>query len=231
MKTRKPVLLRIVAAFAIAGSSLLAFAVDSGASMSADDALAQLVMGNQFYASGSLGNLVANSRPKIRQRLAAGQQPYAIVLGCSDSRVPPEIVFNKGLGEVFPIRVAGNVLAPHETGSIQYALEHLGSRLVVVLGHEKCGAVTAAVTCANNPVCAYDPIAFYEPSSIGNIVIDILPSVQGADVEASVVENVRRMVEALDADPVVEELRAKGEIIEVIGAKYDLDTGIVTILP
>jgi carbonic anhydrase len=231
MKTRKPVLLRIVAALAIAGSSLLAFAVDSDASLSADDALAQLVRGNQFYASGSLGNLVANSRPKIRQRLAAGQQPYAIVLGCSDSRVPPEIVFDKGLGEVFPIRVAGNVLAPHETGSIQYALEHLGSRLIVVLGHEKCGAVTAAVTCANNPVCADDPIAFYEPSSIGSIVDDILPSVQGADVEASVVENVRRMVEALDADPVVEELRAQGEIIEVIGAKYDLDTGIVTVLP
>lgn len=217
-------------ALVVVAVPLGAYAAEPVSSIMADDALSLLMEGNAFYSRGSLGNLVGNSLPKIRKTLAVwpGQHPYAVILSCSDSRVPPEIIFDKGLGEVFPIRVAGNVLASHQLGSIQYALEHLGSRLIVVLGHERCGAVTAAVTCANTPDCSADPINFYEPSAIGSIVESLLPTVQDADVEASVVANVSAMVDVLDNDPVVEEFRAKGNVIKVVGAKYDLDTGVVT---
>ena len=104
METRKSLFLRTLVALAIAAAPLTAYAAEQK-SISADDSLALLLQGNQFYARGSLGNLVGNSRPKIRKQLAAGQHPYATVVVCSDSRVPPEIVFNKGLGELFVIRV------------------------------------------------------------------------------------------------------------------------------
>src|SRR5206468_12459032 len=117
--------------------------------LGAEDYLDLRLPGNQVYARGGLGNLVGNSRAKGRQLLAVGQTPYAIVVVCSDSRVPPEIVFDKGLGELFVIRVAGNLverqhcgddkLGSHELGSIEYAVEHLGTKLILVLGHEKIG--------------------------------------------------------------------------------------------
>jgi carbonic anhydrase len=117
---------------------------DSGTSVSPDEALQKLMDGNKHFVENKLTN-AAMSDSATRTSLAKFQKPYAIILTCSDSRVPPEIIFDKGLGEIFVIRVAGNIPDPVVLGSIEYAAEHLGSPLVMVLGHERCGAVTATV--------------------------------------------------------------------------------------
>jgi carbonic anhydrase len=123
----------------------LAFANSgSGPSVSPDEALQKLMDGNKHYVENKLTN-AALSDSATRTSLARSQKPYAIILSCSDSRVPPEIVFDKGLGEIFVVRVAGNIPDPVVLGSIEYAAEHLGSPLLMVLGHERCGAVTATV--------------------------------------------------------------------------------------
>src|SRR5438045_4560612 len=110
----------------------------------ASDALLRLREGNLRYATNvrSLDSLLSHTR---RLDLAAGQQPFAIVLGCSDSRVPAEIVFDQGLGDLFVIRVAGNIVAPSQVGSVEFAAARYGTRLVVVLGHSECGAILATL--------------------------------------------------------------------------------------
>jgi carbonic anhydrase len=111
--------------------------------ISADEALARLKAGHERYLEGA--PRYAAMRREQLEELAKGQQPYATILGCSDSRVPPEIIFDAGPGELFVIRVAGNVLSAEVAGSMQYASRHLKTPLIVVLGHEQCGAVTAAL--------------------------------------------------------------------------------------
>jgi carbonic anhydrase len=218
METRKSLFLRTLVALALAVAPLTASAAEQE-SISAEDSLALLLQGNQFYARGSLGNLVGNSRPKIRRQLAAGQHPYAIVVDCSDSRLPPEIVFDKGLGEIFVIRVAGNLVArqqcggdqlgSHELGSIEYAVEHLGAKLILVLGHEKCGAVKAAAEYSLAP----DPKPELGPNLL-SIVDAILPAVEAvrdddpdlrgpALYEASADENIRQVVEQIETDSAI----------------------------
>lgn len=105
--------------------------------------LQELIDGNSRYVQGSLDNCKAD--PELVKKLSSGQAPKAIVLACSDSRSPPELIFDQGLGDLFIVRVAGNVVSPHALGSILYAISNLGSRLVMVLGHTKCGAVAATV--------------------------------------------------------------------------------------
>ncbi len=112
--------------------------------LSSDEALQKLMNGNKNYVENKLTN-AAKSDSKTRELLATSQKPYAIILTCSDSRVPPEIIFDQGLGEFFVVRVAGNIPDPVVLGSIEYAAEHFGSPLILVLGHERCGAVTATV--------------------------------------------------------------------------------------
>ena len=112
--------------------------------MSAPDALARLKEGNRRYVSGERQIDTAASQAR-RDALALGQEPYAIILGCSDSRVPAEIVFDAGLGDLFVIRVAGNIVAPSQVGSVEFAAARFGTRLVVVLGHTKCGAIAATL--------------------------------------------------------------------------------------
>src|SRR5687767_13889444 len=113
-------------------------------SVSAPEALARLRAGNRRFVTGERGldALLTHTR---RSELVAGQQPFAIVLGCSDSRVPAEMVFDQGLGDLFVIRVAGNIVAPSQVGSVEFAAERFGTRLVVVLGHSQCGAVLATL--------------------------------------------------------------------------------------
>jgi carbonic anhydrase len=111
--------------------------------LSSDSALQKLMTGNKRYYEG---NLTHPNQTKVRiLEVAKGQHPFAIILGCSDSRVPPEVIFDQGIGDLFIIRVAGNIIDNNALGSIEYAVEHLGVKLVVVLGHEKCGAVDATV--------------------------------------------------------------------------------------
>jgi carbonic anhydrase len=116
---------------------------DTGTGITADEALQKLMDGNRHYVEQQMTNQKKCSQ-SVRESLAKGQNPYAIILSCSDSRVPPEIIFDKALGEIFVVRVAGNVPDPIVLGSIEYAEEHLGSPLIMVLGHERRGAVTAS---------------------------------------------------------------------------------------
>ncbi len=116
----------------------------ASSAISPDEALRRLEAGNERFASGKTEHPAQDAHR--RQELISGQSPFAIVLGCSDSRVPPEIVFDQGLGEIFDVRVAGNVLDPATLASLEYAVDHLGSRLILILGHEKCGAVQAALS-------------------------------------------------------------------------------------
>lgn len=215
-----------------------------------DEIWTELMTGNGQYVSGTLTQLDDNSQPVARQRLGTkGQKPEAIILTCSDSRLPPEILFNAGLGRLFVVRVAGNIVNPHELGSIEYAVEHLGARLIVVLGHEKCGAVKA--THEAYPA-AGDPL-----DGIGSLVASIRPAVHAVitrdgskldgdatQINACVQENIDLVAgylksqstiiseyvdgraEDLLADPPVEAIAAG--TVKIYRAYYKLDTGVVT---
>ncbi len=200
-----------------------------------EQGLELLLKGNSKYVKGDLTLLEKYSTTAVRKELAAGQKPFAIVLTCSDSRVPPEILFDKGLGEIFVVRVAGNIVAPHELGSIEYGIEHLGANLVMVLGHERCGAVKST----------YAAYPAEVEGNIGSLVKDIAPAVeavvgsnpkptdateQAAQIEECVVENIKRVSESLEVkSPLIKEFVEKGEV-KIVRAKYDLDSGLVKVL-
>lgn len=160
-----------------------------------------------------------------REALVKGQAPHTCVITCSDSRVPPELIFNAGLGELFTIRTAGNVVAPFETGSVEYAVEHLGSKVVLVMGHSTCGAVKAAV-------------GGHAEGDIQKIVDEIIPSVVKAKKEvatdadektlASKAEdiNVMNSIAVLRQSKIIKHLEEEGKI-KLVGAKYNLETGKV----
>lgn len=179
--------------------------------------LDQLLQGNAHFVAGAAAI--------ERAQLALGQEPFAVILGCSDSRVPVETVFDRGPGEIFVVRVAGNVISPEVLGSIEYAVEVLKTSLVLVLGHSSCGAVAAALDHVRAGA------AF--PGSIDSLVEKIAPAVapHAADEssERAVDANVRQSVRELEVSPVlaraVEERR-----IAIRGAVYDLATGAVRML-
>ena len=176
----------------------------------ADVALQLLKEGNERYLKGAL--VKKASYAADREVLNSGQKPFAVVLTCADSRAAPEIFFDQKLGDIFTIRNAGNVADTTALGSLEYAVEHLKSPLVVVVGHSKCGAVTAA----------------YEggdlPPNIAHIVGYIKPAVaKGGDIDAAVHANVEIMVEQIKEDAIVEHLG-----VTVVGAYYDIHTGEVT---
>jgi carbonic anhydrase len=172
--------------------------------------------------------------PTRRSDLAAGQEPFAIILGCSDSRVPAEIVFDQGLGDLFVIRVAGNIVAPSQIGSVEFAAERFGTRLVVVLGHSQCGAVLATLEELRRPTES-------QSRNLRSIVDRIRPSVEalletelGHDPDALVREGVRANIRVS-----VDHLRHGSEVLEqliredgllVVGAEYSLETGVVEFL-
>ncbi len=192
-------------------------------------ALKRLCEGNARYASNvrSLDAMISHAR---RGELAGSQQPTAIVLGCSDSRVPAEVVFDMGLGDLFVIRVAGNIVAPSQIGSVEFAAARFGTRLVVVLGHSGCGAINATLEDLRNP----SP----QSRNIRSIVDRVRPSVEPLletdlrhDHEALVRQAVRANVRAS-----CNQLRHGSELLEklslnedllVVGAEYSLDTGLV----
>lgn len=205
-----------------------AFASGGGTMITADEALQKLMEGNQrFIASQMKGQKLCDA--SARQALAKGQSPYAIILCCSDSRVPPEHIFDQGLGEIFVVRVAGNIADPVVLGSIEYAAEHLGSPLMMVLGHSRCGAVTAAVGAEGKP-----------EGNIGAILETISPAVNLAKSEAKGKEKAEVVEAAIDRNVklVSSSLLTQSEIIKhlvhegklkIVGAKYDLDDGKVTL--
>lgn len=196
--------------------------------ISAQEALARLREGNRRFVSG-VRSLDAVSQAR-RAELAAEQRPFAIVLGCSDSRVPAEVIFDQGLGDLFVIRVAGNIVAPSQVGSVEFAAERFGTRLVVVLGHTQCGAILATLEAVRSPT-SHSP-------NMRSIVNRIRPSVetllatglQPEDddlVRQAVRANVRASADHLRHGSVLlEQLFQDGGLL-VVGAEYSLETGEV----
>ncbi len=192
------------------------------------EALKRLRAGNARFVANELSLNISNVK---RAGLASGQAPFAVILGCSDSRVPTEVVFDQGLGDLFVIRVAGNIVAPSQIGSIEFATQKFGTRLVVVLGHTHCGAVEATIDELRQP-------AGKQSRNIAAIVSRIQPSVmdllERGDVtnrdelmRKAIRENVRFSVNALrHGSEIIEELIGAGELL-IVGAEYSLDTGIV----
>lgn len=229
-KTMRKIVMQTLTGMAMLACSTLALANEAGApSITADQALAKLMEGNANYVKDDLSLSAKNSTGKVRESVAAGQHPYAIILSCSDSRVPPELLFDKGVGEIFVIRVAGNVVSPHELGSIEYAVEHIGSPLIMVLGHERCGAVTATVAAEGKPV----------EGNVGSLIASIAPAAAAAKatgktgpelVEAACNANVENVSAEIKAkSPVIAKAVSAGHVT-IVGAKYDLDSGKVELL-
>lgn len=187
------------------------------------DAAKQLLdEGNARFVSGKTLSKDLSSARRIDLE-KNGQHPFAVIVSCSDSRVPPEVLYDEALGDLFVIRVAGNVVTPVELGSVEYAVEHLKTPLVVVLGHEGCGAVTAAVQGGEIP------------GSIPSIVDKIKPAIDkakasgatGSDlIEKSADINVQDAIQDILKSPIVKHA-ADTKQIKLLGAKYDLDTGVV----
>lgn len=197
---------------------------DAAAGVSPAAGLARLREGNARYCAGTASRPHQDSLR--RAEVAAGQQPFAAVLSCSDSRVPPEVVFDQGLGDLFVIRVAGNVAGVDETGSIDYGVEHLGPRLLVVLGHSSCGAVKAAVDGGMLDGSLKELIAAVRPAA--ERARQANPGITGNPLMAAAVEaNVWLSIETLfHRSDAVRTHVAQGQL-QVVGAIYDLASGQV----
>ncbi len=197
--------------------------------VSPDEAIARLKEGNARYVSMKrLSD--PGVGPEARKPLTKGQWPYATILSCSDSRVPPELIFDEGLGKLFIVRVAGNIINPALLGSIEYASLHSTSRLIMVMGHESCGAVGAAVHAFEHPETK-------ETSGIEDIINRLMPAVKKAHkktgtkgkalVEAAAKENVRMVIAQISEESApLAEMQKKGEL-KIIGAYYYLGSGKV----
>jgi carbonic anhydrase len=239
--------------FSFVGANQLAQAADPAhpdqPSVAPADALSRLKEGNGRFTAGNpqpdesaderkrmatdsyenagaipLG-LTAEQAAKRRAELATSQHPFAIILSCSDSRVPPEIVFDEGLGDLFIVRVAGNVLNAEGLGSIEYGVEVLGARLIVVLGHQSCGAIDAAM----KTVAAKGKA----PGHIQSLVTAIKPVVDATpkgDLDTMIKANVKHVVDALRSSTPILKARVDSGEVQVIGGYYTLDTGAVTFL-
>jgi len=201
----------------VASSSVVALVLAAehpAASVSADAALAKLKEGNLRFATSE----VSQSKPTAARRAETAQEqhPFAIILGCADSRTAPELIFDQNLGDLFVIRTAGNLVDDHALGSIEYAVAHLGARLVVVLGHERCGAVKAALE------------SDHAPGHIESLVRDIQPAVKAAKgkpgdpLSATVAENARQVAAQIKAKAALGDLAKE---VRIVSAVYDLDTG------
>lgn len=195
-----------------------------GARPTADEALARLVAGNKRFCRG-VSQCISPQRAPLAD-LVKGQQPFATILGCSDSRVPPEWVFDAGLGELFVIRVAGNVLSPEVAGSLQYAGSHLQTPLFVVLGHEGCGAINAALATKEAGAQHKARIQILV-DSILRAIPDLDPQLSPSErlsqaIESNVRWTVRQVLESPEG-----KLRAAEGRMKIVGAIYEIETGHV----
>lgn len=205
--------------------AIAAAAGETGPAVSPDEALARLMQGNQRFVKGA--PLHGDDTPARRAELAAGQKPFAAVLACADSRVPPELLFDQGLGDIFTVRVAGNVAGTPEQGSLEYAAEHLGTPMIMVLGHTGCGAIGAAASGTR------------ASGALGALLKQVEPAVKAAKARGAkgdevargaVEENVRLNAMALlRGNPVIRKLAAEGKL-KVSAAVYDISTGEVRLL-
>jgi carbonic anhydrase len=199
--------------------------------ISTEEAINRLRKGNERFVSDSSIFNNALSHKSRRHSLAEDQDPFAIILGCSDSRVSSEIVFDQGLGDLFVVRVAGNIVAPSQIGSIEFAVERFGARLVVVMGHSRCGAIQATLDSLRCP-------SENQSKNLRSIVDRIRPSLELLDIDQdpeitlqqAVRANIHSSVSQLQQKSrVLEQLIKKGDLL-ILGAEYSLDTGIVNFL-
>ena len=198
--------------------------------ISAREALDRLREGNRRFVAETRSRQTVTSQAR-RLELAPGQEPFASILGCSDSRVPAEIVFEQGLGDLFVIRVAGNIVAPSQVGSVEFAASRFGVRLVVVLGHSSCGAILATLEELGRP-------SGDQSKNLRSIVDRIRPSVEAllatelglhteALVEQAVRANIRASADHLRHGSEVLEQLIQNDGLVVVGAEYSLETGVV----
>jgi carbonic anhydrase len=204
--------------FVLYSVTLIIYAKDS--QPTAASVLDELKAGNQRYVSGKF--IHPHESLARRKELAAGQQPHAVFLTCADSRVVPEILFDQGLGDLFDVRVAGNIAGDDEIASMEYAAEHLHTPLIVVMGHQKCGAVSAAVEGGAPDGHLPALIKAIQPA------VNQAKSMKGDLVENAVQINVENIVAQLRASkPILAELVEHGKL-QIVGAVYSLDSGKVT---
>lgn len=220
MKKASTVIIGLIAALSLCACNAVG---TEGTSPSENIAQKKLLEGNKRFVEGKMSH--PDQAAARRTELAKSQHPFAVIVSCSDSRVPPEVLFDQGLGDLFVIRLAGNILNDAAIGSIEYAVEHLGAKYVMVLGHERCGAVDATVKGGE------------APGHIGSLVKAIQPAVdkaktqQGDLLDNAVKANVAMVVQQLKTSaPILEESVKKGSLA-IVGARYDLDEGAVAILP
>lgn len=184
-----------------------------------DQAIDSLMAGNQRFVDNKRKN--PNQDNARLTEVAKGQQPFAAILGCADSRVPSEIIFDQGLGDLFVCRVAGNIATDEQIGSLEFGAAVLGTKVIMVIGHERCGAVDATIKGAQ------------VPGRIGTLLEAIQPAIAqmkvpaGDRLEAATKANVLYQIEKLKTSPVLAELIQQGKL-KIIGGYYDLDTGVVT---
>lgn len=226
---RRHFLLASLATGGLAALGSRAFTAEPKRQLSADDVLADLMGGNERFVAGKPEN--PRRSPADFRPLAAAQFPEAVIVGCADSRVSPEVLFDQGVGDLFVVRVAGNVISHAGAtvkGSIEYAIAELKTPLVVVLGHSECGAIKAAIK--------YTQGGEPPPGAIGELVDIIAPAVreagegEGSELDRVIAANVRRGVATLKRlDPIVSP-RAKAGDVKVVGAVYDLATGKVKLV-
>jgi carbonic anhydrase len=215
-------------AFVLLSLGAFVAASEENSEIAAEQALQKLMDGNARFVSGDA--LHPNQSAERRAEVVSGQHPFAIIVGCSDSRVPPEIIFDQGIGDIFVIRTAGQVIDNAALASIEYGAEHLGVPLVVVLGHDSCGAVEATVEGGE------------APGHIGYLVEAISPAVDEAAeqavnetseeelLDAAIDINVKNIVDQLEtSEPILSELVEEGRLT-IVGARYHLDSGEVEIL-
>lgn len=226
MQKKELIILSLSISFIILG--VFALASSKTIALTPDEALERLLEGNRRYTEGKMTTCLLTTKER-REALSKRQSPYSIILSCSDSRVPPEIIFDKTLGEIFVVRVAGNVLDSIIIGSMEYGVEHLGCPLIVVLGHEKCGAVIASMEDHANP-----------DGNISEIIGAIKPSVIRARqetkgksheelVEKVVDYNIQLVAENItNYSPIIKRLVKEGKL-KIVKAKYDLHDGKVTL--
>ena len=190
--------------------------------MTPDQALQMLVEGNERFVKRKTKNSTNRDITRIRA-VSQNQYPFASILSCSDSRVPAEIIFDQGFGDLFMCRVAGNIATPEEVGSLEFGTAVLGSKIVMVMGHTRCGAVSAAIKGGEFP------------GQIGSLIEAIQPALKTANtssnnqVEEAVKANVLYQVQKLKKSPVVSQLIQQKKL-NVVGSYYDLDTGAVTLV-
>jgi len=209
------------------GEATAAFGAAPPAPKSGDAALGRLLAGNQRFVKNKLSH---PRRDTVRlAKVADKQKPFAMILGCADSRVPPEIVFDEGIGDLFPVRVAGNTAAaPVVVGSLEYGAAELGSIVLVVLGHSGCGAVKAAIDVVTKGTTL--------PGEIGDVVAPILPAVRNVQsrppdqlLEAAIQENVRLQKQTLSQNAILSQAVSAGTL-KIVGAEFDLGSGKVTLI-